>query len=74
MLLILQDLNEGALINAQSSNATVLDNEDKVGKITGGVVGLQLSYYSMSSAHTCPSIPDNFLLKILCYVYCNIYC
>ena len=43
MLLILQDLNKGALISAQSSsNATVLDNEDKVGKITGGVVDLQL--------------------------------
>ena len=43
MLLIFQDLNKGALISAQSSsNATVLDNEDKVGKITGGVVGLQL--------------------------------
>ena len=43
MLLILQDLNKGALISAQSSsNATVLDNEDKVCKITGGVVDLQL--------------------------------
>lgn len=47
ILLILQDLNEGALISApSSSSATVLDNEDKVGKITSSVVGLQLNCYS----------------------------
>lgn len=72
MFLILQDLNKGALISAQSSsNATVLDNEDKVGKITGGVVGLQLNCYSielctyLSSYSTQLSVIEYTVLCIL---------
>ena len=45
-----QDLNEGsgAQINAQSSfHPTALDNEDKVGKIIGNVVSLQLKCYNI---------------------------
>ena len=51
VLLILQDLNEGALISAQSSSNVL----DKVGKITGSVVGFQLNCYNIE-LHTYLSI------------------